>query len=66
LPVLQHDPEKPEELDTASEDYACDEVRYACSSRPWTRTIKTPEIPKDAYRDGRDDMVDVQSSVKLL
>jgi hypothetical protein len=59
VPVLQHDPAKPEDLDTASEDHVADEVRYACSSRPWTRTIKAPEIPKDAYREMRDDTIDV-------
>lgn len=36
LPVLQHDRDKPEDLDTASEDHAADDVRYGCMSRPWT------------------------------
>ena len=37
LPTLQHDPDKPEDLDTDSEDHAADDWRYACMSRPWTR-----------------------------
>lgn len=37
IPVLQHDPDNAEDLDTDSEDHAADEWRYACMSRPWTR-----------------------------
>jgi hypothetical protein len=43
-----------------------DDWRYACSSRPWTRTIKEPEAPKDGYGTLKDDLDHVQSSVKLL
>ena len=39
LPVLQHDPDKPEDLDTESEDHAADEWRYACMSRPFNRSL---------------------------
>lgn len=39
LPTLQHDPAKPEDLDTTAEDHAADTLRYACMSRPW---IKSP------------------------
>jgi hypothetical protein len=35
IPALQHDPDKPEDLDTDAEDHAADEWRYACMSRPW-------------------------------
>lgn len=35
IPVLQHDPDRPEDLDTDSEDHAADDVRYACNSRPY-------------------------------
>jgi hypothetical protein len=66
IPVLQHDPARPEDLDTESEDHAADDWRYACSSRPWTRTIKEPEAPKDGYGTLKDDLDHVQSSVKLL
>jgi hypothetical protein len=34
VPVLQHDPQRMEDLDTNAEDHAADEARYACLSRP--------------------------------
>ena len=34
IPVMQHDPDRPEDLDTDSEDHVADEARYACMSRP--------------------------------
>jgi hypothetical protein len=44
IPVLRHDPDRPEDLDTTMEDHAADEWRYACMSRPWARA------PRDAGR----------------
>lgn len=41
LPALQHDPDKPEDVDSESEDHAPDEIRYACMSRPYVRAIPT-------------------------
>jgi len=38
IPVLQHDTNKPEDLDTDMEDHAADEWRYGCMSRPWAAT----------------------------
>lgn len=35
VPVLQHDPDRPEDVDTDGEDHAADEGRYACMSRPF-------------------------------
>jgi len=35
IPMLQHDPQKMEDLDTNAEDHAADEWRYGCMSRPW-------------------------------
>jgi hypothetical protein len=35
VPVLQHDPARPEDVDTNAEDHAADEARYACMSRPY-------------------------------
>ena len=35
LPVMQHDADRPEDLDTDGEDHCVDEVRYGCLSRPW-------------------------------
>ncbi len=44
LPALQHDADKPEDVDTESEDHAPDEIRYACMSRPYVKEIdKKPE-----------------------
>lgn len=39
IPVLQHDKDRPEDLDSDGEDHAADEVRYACNSRPWVRAM---------------------------
>lgn len=50
IPVLQHDPNRAEDLDTDSEDHAADEWRYACMSRPWTRP-KPPEDSSDIARE---------------
>jgi hypothetical protein len=43
IPVLQHDPDKPEDLDTTAEDHAADDWRYGCMSRPWMRDL--PDQP---------------------
>jgi hypothetical protein len=49
VPVLQHDRDKPEDLDTEGEDHVADEVRYACMSRPFI--AKKPEIIKEGFKD---------------
>jgi hypothetical protein len=46
IPFLQHDPDRPEDVMTDSEDHAGDEWRYACMSRPWVPTIDV-EKPKN-------------------
>ena len=43
VPVLQHDPARPEDVDTAAEDHIADETRYACLSR--TVGAKAPAAP---------------------
>lgn len=43
LPMMQHDPFNPEDLDTEGEDHAVDELRYSCLSRPFHDTTKTVE-----------------------
>lgn len=45
LPVLQHDADRAEDLDTQQEDHAADELRYACMSRPWVP--KRPPKPEE-------------------
>jgi hypothetical protein len=46
IPVLQHDTNKAEDLDTDAEDHAADETRYACMSRPFVKTIPEAIIRK--------------------
>ena len=48
IPMLQHDPDKPEDLDTEAEDHAADSVCYAVMSRPIT--AKPPAPPKPGPR----------------
>jgi hypothetical protein len=50
VPVLQHDPTRPEDLDTSGEDHAADECRYACMSRPMSApTTPAPRPKRDGY-----------------
>lgn len=50
IPALQHDKDRPEDIDTDGEDHAADEVRYACMSRPWTpKSQEGPKKPRDAW-----------------
>lgn len=50
LPLLQHDENDMEDLDTEAEDHAADELRYACMSRPWAAPLpastKKPRGPQ--------------------
>lgn len=50
IPMLQHDPDKPEDLDTDAEDHAADEWRYACMSRPYVpRKIEDKPLTEPEY-----------------
>jgi hypothetical protein len=50
MPVLQHDPLRPEDLDTNSEDHCADMIRYACMARPWLAPPKLEvERPEPRY-----------------
>ena len=53
VPVLQHDPNRAEDLDTKAEDHVADETRYACLSRPLIagHPVK-PNNPADLHRWG--------------
>lgn len=57
VPALQHDPDKPEDLDTDAEDHAADEARYGCNSRPWIprkpEDQKPTEVQYEVKPDGR-------------
>lgn len=55
LPVMQHDANNPEDLDTDGEDHAVDELRYGCMSRPYlnraeTMESKNPFLVSNAFR----------------
>jgi hypothetical protein len=43
LPALQHDPRRPEDLDSNGDDHLADCLRYAVASRPWVKA--EPERP---------------------
>lgn len=43
IPALQHDKDRPEDLNSDMEDHAADEWRYACMSRPWIKSAAKPE-----------------------
>jgi hypothetical protein len=45
LPALQHDEDKPEDLDSNSEDHAADSIRYGSMSRPYTKFQPGPKSP---------------------
>jgi hypothetical protein len=50
IPALQHDPLKPEDLDSDMEDHAADEWRYGSMSRPWIRPSNAaPARPRDRW-----------------
>lgn len=39
VPALQHDPGRPEDIDTDAEDHCADEIRYGCASRPYAAPL---------------------------
>jgi hypothetical protein len=49
IPILQHDADRPEDLDTEAEDHVADEARYGCMSRPYVpvREVKKPTKMND-------------------
>jgi len=55
LPMMQHDDNRPEDLDTEAEDHAVDDIRYACMSRPFGNRIEddedlNPLLVRNAFR----------------
>jgi hypothetical protein len=44
VPALQHDENKPEDVDSDMEDHAADDTRYAAMGRPISRVPK-PKVP---------------------
>lgn len=49
LPALQHDQDRPEDVDTEGEDHAPDECRYACMARPYVRELVKVQPPHFEY-----------------
>jgi hypothetical protein len=47
VPLLRHDPDRPEDLDTQMEDHAADETRYACLSRPYVAAKREEARPRN-------------------
>jgi hypothetical protein len=43
IPMMQHDDNRPEDLDTEGEDHAVDDIRYACMSRPFGTRVEADE-----------------------
>ena len=43
IPMMQHDENRPEDVDTESEDHAPDDIRYACMSRPFGNRLEADE-----------------------
>jgi hypothetical protein len=52
IPVLMHDANNPEDVDTDMEDHAADDWRYACNSRPWIPGPPPRKNPLDPYKRG--------------
>jgi hypothetical protein len=46
VPLMQHDSDRIEDIDTDMEDHVADEVRYGCMSRPWKPASKK-EVPPE-------------------
>lgn len=70
FPVLQHDPDRPEDVNTDMEDHIGDETRYACKSRPYVpkaidKPVDKTELEYEAIK-GPDGVVRVQSTVSIL
>ncbi|MFJ6328111.1 MULTISPECIES: terminase [unclassified Rhizobium] len=58
VPLLQHDQDRPEDLDTDAEDHVADEARYGCMSRPYLRPVaEAREEPRDLHTMNFNDLV---------
>jgi hypothetical protein len=67
VPALQHDPDRPEDLDTDGEDHVADEVRYGCASRPWIpRAVEPPKPTELQYEVNKNGVVVANMSVKEI
>ncbi|QJP13736.1 terminase [Starkeya sp. ORNL1] len=68
VPVLPHDPARPEDIDTDAEDHIADEARYACMSRPWVADAGAlaPRRARDWFGDPEDDAASAAANWKIL
>lgn len=55
LPALQHDPDRPEDVDSDMEDHAPDSVRYGCMARPFVKDLPK-KTTKDSWQSAMDRM----------
>lgn len=53
IPALQHDKNRPEDLDSNMEDHAGDDWRYQCMSRPWVKASTETTAPPRDYGSSR-------------
>jgi hypothetical protein len=66
IPALQHDLDRPEDLDTDGEDHAADEWRYACMSRPWISDAKPVPPPQYMFVAQTDGTIKSTMTIKEL
>jgi hypothetical protein len=66
IPALQHDLDRPEDVDTDAEDHAADEWRYACMSRPWVPKVHVREVSKHIFETQPDGSVKSTLSIQEL
>lgn len=65
VPALQHDPDRPEDLDTDGEDHVGDEARYACMARPWVPREIVHEPPKHVFQASTDSSGVTKSNLNM-
>lgn len=66
VPALQHDPDRPEDVDTDGEDHAGDEARYACMSRPWVPAQQVVQKPRHVFEAKQDGTIRSTLSIAEL
>jgi len=65
IPVLQHDKDNLEDLDTDGEDHAGDDWRYACMSRPWVKPNPSSPLPRFPQNRTINEIMDAQRRKRL-
>ena len=66
IPALQHDPDRPEDVDTDGEDHAADDWRYACMSRPWVPKVEVKPEPEHVFCVHDDGIIRSSLSIREL